>query len=246
MLKFREMIKDVNTSVVLESITKENWSKLKELMTKSNGFKSWEFDGDYEVLVIGFKDNTSALNAHKKNLEFINSFGSEVLVGDSKIEIELNKNAMNALDTNESKALLEDNSVRDYVDNRLEKEFKKNGFKLPENGPTVKIGYTVWPFMNDYEVINDGVGIKIKKDGKEVKYFDNPKLSYKDAVEFLSNSIMNESDYSESEIEKMIKTTFLTLSKLQEVVDDKDYDSLAKSRRIIRDLLDRNKEKMIK
>ena len=87
----------------------------------------------------------------------------------------------------------EASSVQDYVNDRLESELRKDGFNLPKNGPTKKMGYSVWSFMDGYEIVNDGVGIKIKKDGKEVKYFDKPKLSYKDAVEFLSNAIMNES-----------------------------------------------------
>jgi|GEM_PF-4162363 len=84
-------------------------------------------------------------------------------------------------------------SVQDYVDNRLATEFKKNGFNLTKNSFTKKMGYSVWSLEDNYEVINDGVGIKIKKDGKEIEYFDKPKLSYKDAVEFLSKEIMNES-----------------------------------------------------
>lgn len=85
-------------------------------------------------------------------------------------------------------------SVRDYIDKRLETSFKKQGFNLPKNGPTVKIGYTLWPFTDGYEVVNDGVGIKVKKDGKELEYFDNPKLNYNKAVDFLVKKMLNESE----------------------------------------------------
>lgn len=104
---------------------------------------------------------------------------------------------------NEVNNVNENNSSdRDYIDNRLKTTFGKEGFKLPKNGPTVKIGYTLWPFTDGFEVINDGISIKVKKDGKELAYFDKPKLDYKKAVNFLIKSMkeLNEGRSVESNI----------------------------------------------
>lgn len=102
------------------------------------------------------------------------------------------------------------NSDRDYIDNRLKTTFGKEGFKLPKNGPTVKIGYTLWPFTGGFEVINDGISIKVKKDGKELAYFDKPKLEYKKAVDFLIKSMkdLDEDEKLLSEKEKSYKDFF--------------------------------------
>lgn len=112
---------------------------------------------------------------------------------------------------NEVNSVNENNgSDRDYIDNRLKTTFGKEGFKLPKNGPTVKIGYTLWPFTDGFEVINDGISIKVKKDGKELAYFDKPKLDYKKAVNFLIKSMkdLDEGEKSLSEKEKNYEDFF--------------------------------------
>lgn len=108
-------------------------------------------------------------------------------------------------------------SVRDYVDKRLESLFKKEGFSLPKNGPTVKIGYTLWPFADGYEVVNDGVGIKVKKDGKELMYFDNPKLNYNKAVNFLVKKMLNESEDLDEALQ--IKSEISAMYFIKECID---------------------------
>jgi len=48
-----------------------------------------------------------------------------------------------------------------------------------------KIGYTSYNCGNGYEIVNNGVGITVKKDGKEVSYIDQPRLNYRQAVELV-------------------------------------------------------------
>jgi hypothetical protein len=80
------------------------------------------------------------------------------------------------------KEYLDESSTRQYVDNILPKALKKAGvaFKTSE-----KTGYTAYK-TDKYEIINDGVGIKVKEGGKEVRYFNKPKLDYKKAIEMVS------------------------------------------------------------
>jgi hypothetical protein len=77
---------------------------------------------------------------------------------------------------------LDESSTRDYVDNIMPRSLKKAGV---EAKVTKKTGYTSYK-IGDFEIVNDGVGIKVKKGGKEVRYFSKPKLDYKQAVEMVS------------------------------------------------------------
>ena len=85
-----------------------------------------------------------------------------------------------------SEFIVEVSSPREYVDARLKNAFKKSNFSDKVSGPVTKQGYSLWKIDNSFEVINDGVGIKLKKDGKEIRYFDKPKLDYKKVIEILS------------------------------------------------------------
>lgn len=77
--------------------------------------------------------------------------------------------------------LNEANNVRSYVDNVIGKELKKQGvFAKVSN----KIGFTSYS-VGKWTVINDGTAIIVKKDGKEVEYFNTPKLDYKKAIEMI-------------------------------------------------------------
>lgn len=73
---------------------------------------------------------------------------------------------------------IEEGSTREYVDNLMPKILKKEGidFKVDK-----KTGYTSYK-CGDNEIINDGVGIKVKKGGEEIYYSNRPKLYMKDAV----------------------------------------------------------------
>lgn len=91
-------------------INKKNWEVLKDFMRKQSGFKSWEFEGDYEILIIGFKDNASAIKAYKASTSSteISVFGS-VEVKNGKITVKLNNDAMNAMEeTSEDKKTQKD------------------------------------------------------------------------------------------------------------------------------------------
>ena len=79
-------------------------------------------------------------------------------------------------------------STRDYVDNILPKTLKKAGVKC---NITKKQSYTLYDCGNGYEIINNGVGIEVKKDiprGKEVFYYNKPRLDYKKVVSQVSES----------------------------------------------------------
>jgi len=84
----------------------------------------------------------------------------------------------------ESSASIEE-STQDYVNNVLPKALKKAGINCR---PVRKAGYTSYDCGNGYEIVNDGVGIKVKKDGKEVDYYSKPRLDYKKAVAQVSES----------------------------------------------------------
>ena len=86
---------------------------------------------------------------------------------------------------------LTEGSDRDYVDNRFSNLFKKEGLN-----PSVKkeIGYTEYSLDKDTVIINDGVGISVKHKGKEIEYFDKPKMDYSKAMaKALDVMDMNES-----------------------------------------------------
>lgn len=74
---------------------------------------------------------------------------------------------------------LNESSTRQYVDKQLPKALKKAGVEFKT---TEKLGYTSYK-CGDFEIINDGVGIKVKENGKEIKYYSKPKLDYKQAAQ---------------------------------------------------------------
>ena len=107
MIKFSEFVSEV---IVSEKINKANWTALKAFMKKQPGFKSWEFEGDYEELVIGFKSNKQATDALKKSMAdtvSIGAFGPEARAQNSEITVILGRDAMKAMDesVNEVKQL---------------------------------------------------------------------------------------------------------------------------------------------
>ena len=108
-MTFRELVES--------NINHKNFDNLKAFMKKQPGFKSWTFEGDYETLVIGFKKNIQAINAFKKSnasyLE-VNAFG-DTSAGNSEIRVELNKDAIRALSSDENlKEANQAKKVHDY------------------------------------------------------------------------------------------------------------------------------------
>lgn len=83
MISFREFLN--------ESATKENFTALKAFMRKQ-GFTSWEFEDDYNTLIIGFKDNKAAKKAYKASEDSdneIGAYGSDIEIADNKITVKL-------------------------------------------------------------------------------------------------------------------------------------------------------------
>ena len=80
---------------------------------------------------------------------------------------------------------LTESSTRDYVDNIMPRALKKAGIDCKVSK---KAGYTSYK-CGDYEIVNDGVGIKVKENGKEVAYYSKPKLDYKKAVEKINEEV---------------------------------------------------------
>lgn len=85
-------------------------------------------------------------------------------------------------------SMMNESTTRDYVDNVMSTSLKRNGVVAKV---TKKIGFTSYA-VGPWTIINDGVGIAVKKDGKEVEYFGTPKLDYKKAVEMVSEEITHQ------------------------------------------------------
>jgi predicted DNA binding CopG/RHH family protein len=91
--KFKKYMNESN-------INNKNWQKLKAFMKKQPGFDSWTFEGDYETLVIKFKNNKQASNAIKKSNDSfleVSAFG-DASSENSEIRVELNNDAIKALE----------------------------------------------------------------------------------------------------------------------------------------------------
>ena len=69
-----------------------SWSNLKDFFKRQHGFKSWTFDGDYQTLIIEFKNAKQASNAVKKNRQTdneITAYGDVEINGKGEIIVEL-------------------------------------------------------------------------------------------------------------------------------------------------------------
>lgn len=89
-----------------ESINSKNFENLKSFMKKQPGFSAWEFEGDYETLVITYKSPKQAIsawsNSNKSGNELM-SYGDDFWVQGKKIYIVLSDEAKKALNINEAK-----------------------------------------------------------------------------------------------------------------------------------------------
>ena len=84
----------------LANINKANWENLKAFFKSRVGFKSWAFEGDYDILVITFKNNDSALKAVRASMDSmleIGAFGKEVNTSNGVITVELSEDAKRGL-----------------------------------------------------------------------------------------------------------------------------------------------------
>lgn len=88
-----------------EAINSKNWTNVKEFMRKQPGFNSWEFEGDYETLIVGYKTPKQAAqafsNSNKSSNELM-AYGDDFWVQGKKIYVVLSDEAKKALDVNES------------------------------------------------------------------------------------------------------------------------------------------------
>jgi len=90
---------------------------------------------------------------------------------------------------------LEEGSTKEYVDKQLKIGLRSG--RAPEvESVEKKAGYTHYKFENGKEIVNDGVGITVKFDGKEIAYYDKPKLNYKSALAKISE-VREEDDVEE-------------------------------------------------
>jgi hypothetical protein len=92
-------------------------------------------------------------------------------------------------------------STRDYVDNIMPRALKKAGIECKVSK---KAGYTSYKY-GDYEIVNDGVGIKVKENGKEVAYYSKPKLDYKKAVEKINEEVEQLEEFMKFDAKDAIK-----------------------------------------
>lgn len=97
--------KSVIVDDLYEAINSKNWTNVKEFMRKQPGFNSWEFEGDYETLIIGYKTPKQAAqafsNSNKSSNELM-AYGDDFWVQGKKIYVVLSDEAKKALDVNES------------------------------------------------------------------------------------------------------------------------------------------------
>jgi hypothetical protein len=83
-----------------ESTTKENWTNLKAFMKKQRGFQAWEFEGDYDTLIVTYKTTKEAGKAFEKSqasANEISAYGDDFMVKGNKIIIEISDEAKKAL-----------------------------------------------------------------------------------------------------------------------------------------------------
>lgn len=113
------------------------------------------------------------------------------------------KDILNNIDESSTKEVIGE-STRDYVDNLLPKALKKAGINCKV---TKKQSYTSYDCGNGYEIVNNGVGIDVKKDiprGKDVTYYSKPRLDYKKVVQQVSESVDIEEAMSEKDKAKRL------------------------------------------
>ena len=106
---------------------------------------------------------------------------------------------------------LTEGSVKEYVDERLKKSFAKEGVQVK---PIIKIGFTKYVFSahpSDIELVNDGVNLIVKQDGKELEVYDNIKLNYSKCVSFILDKI-------ENKVNEVLKANFSLKESTSEVV----------------------------
>ena len=138
-LKDIEEIEDaIASKSTNEAINKANWDGLKSFMKKQPGFSSWEFEGDYEELVIGFKKNIQAIKAFKaSNASYIevSAFGQSS-AGNSEIRVELSKEAMKAMEVNEE--IITEGAIDDSFVNYFNSFYGMNDPVYPKANKTGK------------------------------------------------------------------------------------------------------------
>lgn len=104
-IEIKAEIQEIQEDNLDEAINSKNWMNLKEFMRKQSGFNSWEFEGDYETLIVSYKTPKQAAQAFtnsNKSSNEIMSYGDDFWVQGKKIYIVLSDEAKKALDVNES------------------------------------------------------------------------------------------------------------------------------------------------
>ena len=103
--EIKEVLVTQEQNILDEAINSKNWTNLKDFMKKQPGFNSWEFEGDYETLIVGYKtpkQAAQAFNNSNKSSNEITSYGDDFWVQGKKIYVVLSDDAKKALDVNES------------------------------------------------------------------------------------------------------------------------------------------------
>ncbi len=103
--EIKEVLVTQEQYILDEAINSKNWTNLKDFMKKQPGFNSWEFEGDYETLIVGYKtpkQAAQAFNNSNKSSNEITSYGDDFWVQGKKIYVVLSDDAKKALDVNES------------------------------------------------------------------------------------------------------------------------------------------------
>jgi hypothetical protein len=94
-MKFKDIINEENGVNESENEWKQILTKLKADLKKAK-FTSWEYEGDYEVIVVTFKDNATALKAFRKQKEPLNFLGNAEVEG-GVIRLELDSESLENL-----------------------------------------------------------------------------------------------------------------------------------------------------
>lgn len=126
-------IKEVGKEHLNEAINAKNWSNLKEFMKKQPGFSSWEFEGDYETLIVSYKTPKQAAQAFTNSNELM-SYGDDFWVQGKKIYVVLSDEAKKALDVNENiKSKLTESEKKIATEKFMKKFSEILGTKISES-----------------------------------------------------------------------------------------------------------------
>ena len=174
-----------------EAINNKNWTNLKEFMRKQPGFNSWEFEGDYETLIVGYKTPKQASQAFSnsnKSSNEITSYGDDFWIQGKNIYVVLSDEAKKALDVNESvsekKELSESEKaeLRDTIINKFKDLFSSSlneGIKVNSKMSAIQVLQMAMSKISDEktkDMINSAINFLAKEFNVNIEKVNEAKM----------------------------------------------------------------------